>query len=90
MKNVGMNVASDALMTVAYQKIYAPLVIIVCDDPGCHSSSNEQDSRHWGRMASVPLFNPAHPEDAYQMTKEAFLLSAEIQLPVIVRLTTRV
>ncbi len=90
MKNVGMNVASDALMTVAYQKIYAPLVIIVCDDPGCHSSSNEQDSRHWGRMASVPLFNPAHPEDAYQMAKEAFLLSAEIQLPVIVRLTTRV
>lgn len=90
MKNVGMNVASDALMTVAYQKIYGPLVVVVCDDPGCHSSSNEQDSRHWGRMASVPLFNPAHPEDAYQMTKEAFLLSSEIQLPVIVRLTTRI
>lgn len=90
MKNVGMNVASDALMSITYQTIIAPLVIIVCDDPGCHSSSNEQDSRYWGYMASVPVFNPASPKDAYEMTIKAFQLSSELRLPVIVRTTTRV
>ena len=90
MKNVGMNVASDPLMSITYQTIIAPLVIVVCDDPGCHSSSNEQDSRYWGNMASVPVFNPAAPKDAYEMTKQAFQLSAELRLPVIVRTTTRV
>ncbi|MDP2647172.1 MAG: FAD-dependent oxidoreductase [Desulfobacterales bacterium] len=90
MKNVGMNVASDALMTIAYQEIGAPLVIVVCDDPGCHSSSNEQDSRYWGRMASVPVFNPATPADAYWMTMDGFCLSEMLKLPVIIRLTTRV
>ncbi|PCJ27877.1 MAG: hypothetical protein COA97_02780 [Flavobacteriales bacterium] len=90
MKNVGMNVASDPLMSITYQTIVAPLVIIVCDDPGCHSSSNEQDSRYWGNMASVPVFNPATPKDAYEMTMQAFKLSAELRLPVIVRTTTRV
>lgn len=90
MKNVGMNVASDALMSITYQTIIAPLVIVVCDDPGCHSSSNEQDSRHWGTMASVPVFDPATPEDAYEMTKSAFHLSEMLRIPVIVRSTTRV
>lgn len=90
MKNVGMNVASDPLMSITYQTIIAPLVIIVCDDPGCHSSSNEQDSRYWGNMASIPVFNPANPKDAYEMTKRAFQLSAELRLPVIIRTTTRV
>jgi indolepyruvate ferredoxin oxidoreductase, alpha subunit len=90
MKNVGMNVASDPLMSITYQTIIAPLVIVVCDDPGCHSSSNEQDSRYWGNMASVPVFNPATPRDAYEMTKLAFQLSSELRLPVIVRTTTRV
>lgn len=90
MKNVGMNVASDPLMSITYQTLVAPLVIVVCDDPGCHSSSNEQDSRYWGNMASVPVFNPATPKDAYDMTKQAFKLSAALRLPVIVRTTTRV
>ena len=90
MKNVGMNVASDPLMSITYQTIVGPLVVVVCDDPGCHSSSNEQDSRYWGQMASVPVFNPATPEDAYQMVQDAFRLSEELKLPVIVRLTTRV
>jgi indolepyruvate ferredoxin oxidoreductase alpha subunit len=90
MKNVGMNVASDALMTITYQTIGGALVIVVCDDPGCYSSSNEQDSRYWGKMASVPVFNPATPADALDMTKDAFDLSARIKLPVIVRMTTRV
>ena len=90
MKNVGLNVASDALMTIAYQTICAPLVLVVCDDPGCFSSSNEQDTRHWAKMASVPMFNPATPEEAYEMTKDAFQLSEKLMLPVIVRMTTRV
>lgn len=90
MKNVGMNVASDALMSVTYQTIIAPLVIVICDDPGCFSSSNEQDSRYWGQFASVPMLNPATPADAYEMTKDAFILSEQLKLPVIVRMTTRV
>jgi len=90
MKNVGLNVASDALMTIPYQTITGSLVIVVCDDPGCHSSSNEQDSRHWGNHASVPIFDPATPEDAFEMTRDAFSLSAKTRLPVLVRMTTRV
>src|ERR1035437_6892455 len=90
MKNVGMNVASDALMSITYQTIIAPLVIVLCDDPGCFSSSNEQDSRYWGPMASVPMFNPATPAGAFEMIKQAFELSGKIKLPVIVRTTTRV
>jgi len=90
MKNVGMNVASDALMTIPYQTITGSLVIVVCDDPGCHSSSNEQDSRHWGNHASVPIFDPATPEEAFEMTRDAFSLSAKTRLPVLVRMTTRV
>ncbi|MBE2246857.1 MAG: FAD-dependent oxidoreductase [Candidatus Competibacteraceae bacterium] len=90
MKNVGMNVASDALMSITYQTILGALVIIICDDPGCHSSSNEQDSRYWGMMASVPVFNPSTPAQALAQTKAAFELSKQIKLPVIVRLTTRV
>ena len=90
MKNVGLNVASDALMTIPYQTIMGALVIVVCDDPGCHSSSNEQDSRHWGKHASVPLFDPATPAEAIAMTRDAFVLSAKARLPVIVRMTTRV
>lgn len=90
MKNVGLNVASDALMTIPYQTITGSLVIVVCDDPGCHSSSNEQDSRHWGNHASVPVFDPATPEEAFDMTRDAFALSAKTRLPVLVRMTTRV
>ncbi len=90
MKNVGLNVAADPLMTIPYQTICAPLVVIVCDDPGCHSSSNEQDSRHFAISASIPLLDPATPEEAYRMTREAFIISEDLQLPVIVRLTTRV
>ena len=90
MKNVGMNVASDALMSIAYQTVVAPLVIILCDDPGCHSSSNEQDSRYWGPMANIPVFNPSNPSEAKEMTKQAFKLSGELKLPVIVRTSTRV
>ncbi|MDP8238584.1 MAG: FAD-dependent oxidoreductase [Candidatus Hatepunaea meridiana] len=90
MKSAGLNVASDPLMTIVYQTIGTALVIVVCDDPGCFSSSTEQDSRYWGKMASVPVFNPATAEDALNMTKDAFALSELLKLPVIVRSTTRV
>ncbi len=90
MKNVGLNVASDALMSITYQTIIGPLVIVTCDDPGCYSSSNEQDSRHWGPMASVPVFNPATPAEALVMARDAFRLSEKLRLPVIIRMTTRV
>jgi indolepyruvate ferredoxin oxidoreductase alpha subunit len=90
MKNVGMNVASDALMSIPYQTFAGALVIVLCDDPGCHSSSNEQDSRWWGTMASVPVLNPATPEEAKELTHRAFALSEAIHLPVILRSTTRV
>ncbi|MBT7789596.1 MAG: FAD-dependent oxidoreductase [Calditrichaeota bacterium] len=90
MKNVGMNVASDPLITIAYQTIGKSLVVVVCDDPGCFSSSNEQDSRYWGKIASVPVLNPATAEDSYKMTIDAFALSELLKLPVIVRMSTRV
>jgi indolepyruvate ferredoxin oxidoreductase alpha subunit len=90
MKNVGLNVASDALMSIPYQTIGGPLVIVVCDDPGCHSSSNEQDSRYWAQMASVPLFDPATPQQALEMCRDAFSLSSKLRLPVLLRTTTRV
>ena len=90
MKNVGLNVASDPLLNIPYQALGAALVVVVCDDPGCHSSSNEQDSRHWSEAAKVPLFDAGSPEEAYEMVRDAFALSPLIQLPVLVRLTTRV
>jgi indolepyruvate ferredoxin oxidoreductase alpha subunit len=90
MKSAGLNVGSDPLMTISYQTIGSALVIVVADDPGCFSSSNEQDSRYWGKMASVPVFNPSTPADAITMTKDAFALSELLKLPVIVRMTTRV
>ncbi|MDP6398013.1 MAG: FAD-dependent oxidoreductase [Arenicellales bacterium] len=90
MKNAGLNVASDPLLNIPYQALGAALVVVVCDDPGCHSSSNEQDSRHWSEAAKVPLFDAASPEEAYEMMRDAFALSPLIQLPVLVRLTTRV
>jgi len=90
MKNVGLNVALDPLMTIPYQTINAPLVLIVCDDPGCHSSSNEQDSRRFAPIASIPLLDPSSPQEAYEMTRAAFSISEHLKLPVIVRLTTRI
>jgi len=90
MKNVGLNVASDPLLNIPYQALGAALVVVVCDDPGCHSSSNEQDSRHWSEVAKVPLFDAGSPQEACEMTRDAFTLSSLIKLPVLVRLTTRV
>lgn len=90
MKHVGMNVASDALMTMTLTGVAGGLVIAVADDVGLSSSQNEQDSRYWGRFAHVPLLEPADSQEAYAYTLAAFELSERFQTPVIVRLTTRI
>lgn len=90
MKHVGLNVASDALMSQTLAGVAGGLVIAVADDVGLSSSQNEQDSRFWGRFAHVPLLEPADSQEAYEMTLEAFDLSERFDVPVILRLTTRI
>lgn len=90
MKHVGMNVASDALMTLTLTGVDGGLVIAIADDVGLSSSQNEQDSRYWGRFAHVPVFEPADSQEAYDMTLAAYALSEKFQVPVILRMTTRI
>lgn len=90
MKHVGMNVASDALMTLTLTGVSGGLVIAIADDVGLSSSQNEQDSRYWGRFAHVPVFEPADSQEAYAMTLAAYELSEHFQVPVILRMTTRI
>lgn len=90
MKQVGLNVASDPLMCLNYVGVKGGLVILVADDPGPISSQTEQDTRHFGKYAKIPVFDPVTPEDAYEMIQDAFYLSEKISGPVIFRPTTRV
>ncbi len=90
MKHVGMNVASDALMTMTLSGVVGGLVIAIADDVGLSSSQNEQDSRYWGRFAHVPVLEPADSQEAYEFTLAAYELSERFQVPVILRLTTRI
>ncbi len=90
MKHVGLNVAADSLMTMGLVGVKAGLVIAVSDDVGFSSSQNEQDSRFWGRFVHLPVLEPADAAEAYAMTREAFALSERHQVPVLLRLTTRV
>jgi TPP-dependent indolepyruvate ferredoxin oxidoreductase alpha subunit len=90
MKHVGLNVAADAAMTLAYTGVIGGLVIAVCDDPAMHSSQNEQDTRYFSIHSDIPLLDAGNPQEALEMTREAFKISERLQLPVIVRLTTRV
>ncbi|MDD2744839.1 MAG: thiamine pyrophosphate-dependent enzyme [Rhodocyclaceae bacterium] len=90
MKHVGLNVASDALMTLTLTGVVGGLVIAVADDVGLSSSQNEQDSRFWGRFAHLPIIEPSDSQEAYEMTLAAFNVSEEFQVPVILRMTTRI
>lgn len=90
MKQVGLNVASDPLMSLAYVGVKGGMVVLVADDPGPLSSQTEQDTRHFARYANLPVFDPATPEEAYEMTIAAFALSEQIGKPVFVRPTTKV
>lgn len=89
MKHVGLNVAADPLMTITYVGVNAGLVIISADDPGMHSSQNEQDNRFFARFAKVPLLEPCDSQESYDMTVAAFEISEQFDTPVIVRMTTR-
>ncbi len=90
MKHVGLNVAADTFMTTAYTGVGAGLVIACADDPGMHSSQNEQDTRAYARMGGVPLLEPSDSAEAKAFTILAFEISEEFDTPVIVRTTTRV
>lgn len=90
MKQVGLNVAADSLMSSAYTGVVGGLVIISCDDPGPHSSQTEQDSRFHAMFAKIPVFDPSTPQEAKEMVKAAFELSEEFQIPVLLRPTIRV
>jgi TPP-dependent indolepyruvate ferredoxin oxidoreductase alpha subunit len=90
MKHVGLNVAADAAMTLAYTGVEGGMVIAVCDDPAMHSSQNEQDTRFFSVHSNLPLLDAGNPQEASDMTRDAFEISEKLQLPVIVRLTTRV
>ena len=90
MKQVGLNVASDPLMSLAYIGVKGGLVIVAADDPGPWSSQTEQDTRGFAKNANLPVFDPASPEEAYEMISAAYELSEEFALPVFVRPTTRV
>ncbi len=89
MKHVGLNVAADPFMSSALTGAVGALVLVVADDPGMHSSQNEQDTRFYGEFAKVPLFEPSDQQEAYDMTRDAFELSERIGLPILVRLVTR-
>lgn len=90
MKHVGLNVAADPLFTASYTGVRGGLVICVADDPGMHSSQNEQDSRHYAISAKIPMLEPADSAEACEFVKRAFELSEEFDTPVIVRMCTRV
>jgi indolepyruvate ferredoxin oxidoreductase alpha subunit len=89
MKHVGLNVAADPFINSAIVSIHGGLVVVVADDPGMHSSQNEQDSRVYADFARIVCFEPANPQEAYDMTREAFEISERFQIPVMVRLVTR-
>jgi indolepyruvate ferredoxin oxidoreductase alpha subunit len=89
MKHVGLNVAADAFLSLAYIGVNGGLVLAVCDDPGIHSSQNEQDTRIYGSLATVPVLEPSDAQEALDLTKLAFEISETFDTPVIVRSTTR-
>ncbi|MFH1220004.1 MAG: thiamine pyrophosphate-dependent enzyme [Candidatus Eisenbacteria bacterium] len=89
MKHVGLNVAADPFMNSALTGILGGLVVVPADDPGMHSSQNEQDSRYYADFARIPCFEPANHQEAYEMTRRAFEVSEEFGVPVMVRLVTR-
>lgn len=90
MKHVGLNVAADPLFTVSYTGVNGGLVIMVADDPGMHSSQNEQDSRSYARASKVPMLEPANSRECRDYVMEAFEISERYDCPVIVRLSTRI
>ncbi|MGI6413700.1 MAG: indolepyruvate ferredoxin oxidoreductase subunit alpha [Syntrophomonadaceae bacterium] len=89
MKHVGVNVAADPLYTFAYTGVNGGLVLVSADDPGMHSSQNEQDNRGYARFAKIPVLEPSDSQEALDFTKLAFTLSEDFDTPVMLRITTR-
>lgn len=90
MKQVGLNVASDPLMSLAYVGVKGGMVVMVADDPGPISSQTEQDTRCFGQFSKLPVFDPSSPEEAYEMIGDAFEYSEKYHTPVLFRPTTRI
>lgn len=90
MKHVGVNVAADPLFTAAYTGVNGGLVVYAADDPGMHSSQNEQDTHYYGAAAHIPVLDPSDSQEAYDFMREAFRISEEFDVPVIVRSTVRI
>ncbi|MGK2905069.1 MAG: thiamine pyrophosphate-dependent enzyme [Desulfuromonadales bacterium] len=90
MKHVGVNVAADALLTLTYTGVNAGLILMVADDPGMHSSQNEQDSRNYAKFAKVPMLDPADSQEAYDMVRAGFEISEQFDTPLMLRTTTRI
>lgn len=89
-KHVGLNVMADPIFTASYTGVNAGLVICVADDPGMHSSQNEQDSRHYAKASKIMMLEPSDSSECKEFTKQAFSLSERFDTPVFIRLTTRV
>ena len=89
-KSVGLNVASDSLIQLSLLELMGGMVVILGDDPGANSSQNEQDNRHFCRMSYIPMLEPATPQEAYDMYREAVRLSVAHHAPILLRLTTHV
>jgi indolepyruvate ferredoxin oxidoreductase, alpha subunit len=90
MKHVGVNVAADPLMTLSYTGVGGGLVLVSADDPGMHSSQNEQDNRHYARFAKIPLLEPSDSEEARDYVLAALEISERFDTPVMLRTTTRI
>ncbi len=90
MKHVGVNVAADPLLTLAYTGLRGGLILVTADDPEMHSSQNEQDNRHYARFAKIPMLEPSDSQEAKRFTKLAFEMSERFDTPVMLRTTTRV
>ncbi|HMK66025.1 MAG TPA: indolepyruvate ferredoxin oxidoreductase subunit alpha, partial [Thermodesulfobacteriota bacterium] len=90
MKHVGVNVAADPLMTLAYTGVNGGMVVLTADDPSLFSSQNEQDNRYYARLSGLPMLEPTTPQEAKDMTVAAFDLSEKLKIPVLLRTTTRI
>jgi indolepyruvate ferredoxin oxidoreductase alpha subunit len=90
MKHVGINVAADPLFTIGYTGITGGLVLVSADDPGCHSSQNEQDNRYYAKFAKIACIEPSDSQESKDYVKAAFEISEQFDVPVLFRMTTRV
>ena len=90
MKHVGVNVAADPLFTFSYAGVSGGMILVSADEPGMHSSQNEQDNRNYARFAKIPMFEPSNSQEAKDFIKDAYELSERYDTPVLLRLTTRI